>query len=160
MGSGLRMARFLFNLLRPRQNGRLFPDHILKKIFLNENIWILLKISLKFVARVQINNIPALVQIIAWRRPGDKPLSEPMMVSLLTHICVTRPQSINTKELTEPVHQYHYCNYQQWYYCGPMSKLWVHMMRNMGTLVQQNTAENTGPKIISMHHVHEYIPHF
>ena len=37
-------------------------------------------------------NIPALVQIMAWRRPGDKPLSEPMMVSLLTHICVTRPQ--------------------------------------------------------------------
>ena len=36
--------------------------------------------------------IPALVQIMAWRRPGDKPLSEPMMVSLLTHICVTRPQ--------------------------------------------------------------------
>ena len=39
-----------------------------------------------------INNIPALVQIMAWRRPGDKPLSEPMVVSLLTHICVTRPQ--------------------------------------------------------------------
>ena len=39
-----------------------------------------------------INNIPALVQIMAWRRPDDKPLSEPMMVSLLTHICVTRPQ--------------------------------------------------------------------
>ena len=29
---------------------------------------------------------------MAWRRPGDKPLSEPVMVSLLTHICVTRPQ--------------------------------------------------------------------
>ena len=29
---------------------------------------------------------------MAWRRPGDKPLSEPIMVSLLTHICVTRPQ--------------------------------------------------------------------
>ena len=29
---------------------------------------------------------------MAWRRPGDKPLSEPMMVSLLTHLCVTRPQ--------------------------------------------------------------------
>ena len=39
-----------------------------------------------------INNIPALVQIMAWRRPGDKRLSEPMMVSLLTHICVTRSQ--------------------------------------------------------------------
>ena len=39
-----------------------------------------------------INNTPSLVQIMAWRRPGDKPLSEPMMVSLTTHICVTRPQ--------------------------------------------------------------------
>ena len=32
---------------------------------------------------------------MAWRRPGDKPLSEPMMVSLLTHICVARPQWVN-----------------------------------------------------------------
>ena len=29
---------------------------------------------------------------MAWRRPGDKPLSEPMMVSLLTHIYINRPQ--------------------------------------------------------------------
>ena len=42
-----------------------------------------------------INNIPALVQIMAWRRPGDKSISEPMMVSLPTHICVTRPQWVN-----------------------------------------------------------------
>ena len=39
-----------------------------------------------------INNNSALVQIIAWRRTGDKPLYEPMMVSLLTHTCATRPQ--------------------------------------------------------------------
>ena len=32
---------------------------------------------------------------MAWRRPGDKPSSEPMMVSLLTHICVTWPQWVN-----------------------------------------------------------------
>ena len=32
---------------------------------------------------------------MAWRRPGDKPLSEPIVVSLLTHICVTRPQWVN-----------------------------------------------------------------
>ena len=32
---------------------------------------------------------------MAWRRPGDKPLPEPMLVSLLTHICVTRPQWVN-----------------------------------------------------------------
>ena len=42
--------------------------------------------------RVQLNIFPTLIQIMAWRRPGDKPLSEPMMVILLTHICVTRPQ--------------------------------------------------------------------
>ena len=60
--------------------------------FLEWNAWILLAISLKFVPKGPINNIPALVQIMAWRRPGDKPLSEPMMVWLLAHICVTRPQ--------------------------------------------------------------------
>ena len=80
------------NTLRSRQNGRHFADDTFKPIFLNENIPISIKIWLKFVPKVPINNIPALVQIMAWRREGDKPLSEPMMVCLLTHICVTRPQ--------------------------------------------------------------------
>ena len=80
------------NTLRPRQNGRHFPDDIFKWIFVNENAWISINISLKFVPRGPIHNIPTLVQIMAWRRPGDKPLSEPMLVSSLTHICVTRPQ--------------------------------------------------------------------
>ena len=83
------------NTLRPRQNGRHFADDILKRIFLNENIWIPIKISLKFVPKGSINDIPALVQIMAWHRPGDKPLSEPMMVNLPTHICVTRPRWVN-----------------------------------------------------------------
>ena len=86
---------FLLNTLRPRQNGHHFAADIFKCIFLNENDWILIKISLKFVPSGPINNIAALVQIMAWRRPGDKPLSEPMMISLLTHICVTRPQWVN-----------------------------------------------------------------
>ena len=80
------------NTLRPRQNGRHFADDIFKWIFLNENVWIPIEISLKFAPQGPINNIPALVQIMAWRLPGDKPLSGPMMVSLLTHICVSRPQ--------------------------------------------------------------------
>ena len=71
--------------LRPRQNGRHFADDILKCIFWNENVWLPIKISLKFVPHGAINNIPALVQIMAWRRPGDKPLSGPMMVRLPTH---------------------------------------------------------------------------
>ena len=81
-----------FNTLRPRQNGRHFADDTFNRIFLNENVLISINISLKFVPRGPINNISALVQIMAWRRPGDKPLSEPMMVRLPTHICVTRPQ--------------------------------------------------------------------
>ena len=84
-----------FNTLRPRQNGRHFADDTFKRIFLNENVRISIKISLRFVPKGPINNIAALVQIMAWRRPGDKPLSEPMMVSLKTHICVTRPQWVN-----------------------------------------------------------------
>ena len=80
------------NTLRPRQNGHHFPDDIFKCIFLNENVWIPTKISLKFVPKGPINNIPAMVQIMAWRRLGDKSLSEPMVVSLPTHICVAWPQ--------------------------------------------------------------------
>ena len=85
----------LVNSLKPRQNGRLFADDTFKRIFFNENIWISIKISPKFVPNGPINIIPALVQIMAWRRPGDKSLSEPMMASLLTHICVTWPQWVN-----------------------------------------------------------------
>ena len=86
---------FGVNKLWPRQNGCHFPDNILKCIFLNDNLWISIKISLKFVSRGPINNIPTLIQIMAWRRPGEKSLSETMMVSFLTHICVTRAQWVN-----------------------------------------------------------------
>ena len=54
-------------------------------------------ISLKSVFEGPINNIPASVQIMAWCLPGDKQLSEPMMVRLPTHMRVTRPQSINVE---------------------------------------------------------------
>ena len=87
----------LINTLGPRRNGRHFADDIFKCIFVNENVWIPIKISLNFVPKGAINNILALVQIMAWRRAGDKPLSEPMMVSLPTHICVTRPQWVKVK---------------------------------------------------------------
>ena len=81
--------------LRPRQNGYHFADDSFKCIFLNENIRIAIEISLKFAPKGPIYNIPALVQIRAWRRPGDKPLSEPTMLNLLSHICVTRPQWVD-----------------------------------------------------------------
>ena len=44
--------------------------------FVNETVLISIKISMKFVPKGPINNILALVQIMAWHRPGDKPSSE------------------------------------------------------------------------------------
>ena len=67
-------------------------DDIFECIFMDENIWIVIDISLRIVPKGSINNIPALVQIMAWRRPGDKPLSEAMIVRLPTDICITRPR--------------------------------------------------------------------
>ena len=92
----------VINTLGPRQTGRTFADDIFKCIFLNENVWIAIKISLNFVPKGSINNIPALVQIMAWRRPGDKPLSKARMFNLPTHICVTRPQWVKVHN-TVPV---------------------------------------------------------
>ena len=85
-------SQHLVNTLKPRQDGLHFADDIFKCIFLNEDKRMSFNISLKFVPKDPVNNIAALVQIMAWCHPGDKPLSEPMMVSLPTHICVTRPQ--------------------------------------------------------------------
>ena len=50
-------------------------------IFFDKNIQISIESLLKFVSKGPINNIRTLVQIMAWRQPGDKP----MMRSLLTH---------------------------------------------------------------------------
>ena len=74
----------------PPFSKRHFQMHFLEWNFL-------IKISLKNVLKGPINNIPidnnpSLVHIMAWSRLGDKPLSEPMMVSLLANVCVTRSQ--------------------------------------------------------------------
>ena len=76
------------NTLRQRQNGPHLADKTLKYIFWNE---IFITISLS-VPKDLTKDIPALIQIMACRWPGDKPFSEPMMVRSLMHMCVTRPQ--------------------------------------------------------------------
>ena len=63
----------------PGQNRHVFADDIFRYILVNEKFCILIKISLKFIPGGLIDNNPALVQIIAWRRVGDKSLSEPML---------------------------------------------------------------------------------
>ena len=61
----------------------ILADDIFKRIYLNETTRISIKISLKFAFRGPINKIPTLLQIMAWRRPGDKPLSEPMLTQFI-----------------------------------------------------------------------------
>ena len=82
-------------LLTHWQNGRYFPDDIFKCILWMKIYEFRLGFHWSLFLR-QINDIPALVLIMAWRPPGDRPLSETMMVRLLTHTCVTRPQWVNT----------------------------------------------------------------
>ena len=117
-------SRHRLNTLRPRQSGRHFPDGIFKWIFLDKNVWISINISLKFVPRGPFSNIPTLVQVMAWRRPGDKPLSEPMMVTLPTHICVTRPQWVNTEH---PI----------------IRMLWNHLEKNENLVILHATIANS-----------------
>ena len=90
----VRLYNTSFNTLRRSQNGRHFVDDTFKRIFWNQHIKNSIDISLKFVPKGRIHNITSLVQIMAWRRPDDKPFSAPMMVRLPTHICVTRPQCV------------------------------------------------------------------
>ena len=54
-------------------------DDNFKCIFLNENDKIPIPNSLKFVPKSPIDNKLALIQVIAWRQTGAKPLVEPVM---------------------------------------------------------------------------------
>ena len=58
-------------------------DDIFNCILMNENDRILIQISLKYVPRSPIDNKPAVVQVMAWRRTGDKPLPEAMMTQFI-----------------------------------------------------------------------------
>ena len=68
----------IFNILKPRQNGRRFADDTFKRIFVNHHVLISIKIS-QFIPNGPMNNVAALIQIMTCGRPGDKPVFEPMM---------------------------------------------------------------------------------
>ena len=83
--------------------------------FSNAFSWMkMLQFWLKFIwdlfQKGSINNIPPLVQIMARRRRDDKQLSETSMVSLLTHICVSRPQWVNTVVHVSAAGNCHLCH--------------------------------------------------
>ena len=64
---------------RPWQNGHHLADNIFRIIFLYENCWIFIQISLMFIPKGLINNKHILVEIMAWYRTDDKLLSELVM---------------------------------------------------------------------------------
>ena len=68
---------WFMNTLRPRQNDWAFSWRPFQKHFLKWECMI--ETSLKFVPVGPINNILAMGQIMAWHRPGNKPLSDEMM---------------------------------------------------------------------------------
>ena len=98
----------LLHLLRPNQNGRLFASDIFKCILLKETLWIAFNISLKWG---WINKIPTLVRVMAWSRPGYKPVFEPNIFTSLTHIRVTRPPLVNVSVIKFLKYMQGYFNY-------------------------------------------------
>ena len=93
--------RFLTTCMLPSplgQNSRHLADDIFKCIFMNESVCILNRISLKFVPRDPFDNKSAMVQVMAWRRTGDKPLPEPMLTQFTEHICGTMGRWANPSD--------------------------------------------------------------
>ena len=93
-----------------------FSDDIFKCIFVNENFLSSIRISLEISPKVPIDNTSVMVQIMVWRRSGDKPLSETMMVNLtyacsslsasmtkLNYICFMSHALTQTQDVTIPV---------------------------------------------------------
>ena len=67
-----------------------WADDIFKCNFVNENVTVLIKIPLNFVPRAPIDNKLSLVQVMAWRRTGDKLLHEPMHLASTSYVSSER----------------------------------------------------------------------
>ena len=73
--------------LRLKWNGHCFADDIFMLIFSNKIVWYLIKILLKIIPKGPFIYSPLLIQIMAWCRLGDKPLSEALVVQF-AHACM------------------------------------------------------------------------
>ena len=72
------IAKIVNNSFHPGKNGRKFGRRYFQSHFLERNVWISIKISLKSVPKGPIENKPELVQVMAWHRTGGMPLPEPL----------------------------------------------------------------------------------
>ena len=93
---------------------------------------------------VWINKIPALVQIMAWHRPVAKPLPEPMMVSLPTHICITWPQWVKdvcSRTITCVI-----------YFCLKCLQIWKHLFVQAWNCNWHESVLTCRPKYFGLRH--------
>ena len=74
---------FHLNTSPPRQNGCYFTADIFKCIFMNKNFVFRFKSHWNLFLRAQFNNKSVLLQVMAWCRIGDKPLSQPMITQFI-----------------------------------------------------------------------------
>ena len=69
------------------------------------NFCILIRVSLKFVPSGPIDNKAALVQVMAWRRTGDKPLPEPMLTQFTdAYMRHSGDMSLSCMTITDAIH--------------------------------------------------------
>ena len=75
----------------------IIPDNIFTCVFLNENAWISIKISLKFVPKDPMNNIPALVidGLVQERHNSSASAMELRLSCINPSICTTRFHWVN-----------------------------------------------------------------
>ena len=71
-------------------------DEILKCFFINEKYHIFIQISLRFIPKGPINNMPSMVQIMPWRHSDDNQLSDDSVVYWYIYIWNTQPWRIHT----------------------------------------------------------------
>ena len=103
------------NFFPSGQNGSNFADDMFKRIFLNEKNWISNKMSFKYISCGLVDNMLAVVQIMAWHRPGDKPLPEPMLVSLLRTSKVVRAKAFINCMFSTASTDWCFRYYSTWY---------------------------------------------
>ena len=87
---------YSINTLRPRQNGSHFADAIFKGIFLNENTLIPITVSLKFIPKGPIHNIPVLFQIMPGADQATSHYLQQWWLMLPKHIRITQPRWVNS----------------------------------------------------------------
>ena len=84
---------------------------------MNEKFCFSIRFSLKFVPKGPFDNKLAMVQVMAWRRTGDKPLPEPMLTHFPDAYIGTRGRWV-----MKPTK---FSNISVWTLKGPLLLTWI-----------------------------------